>query len=502
MSAPTERLVSLPGGLRLPANKAISNGTDIVTVPLPELLVVPLRQHAGDAALPVVGIGEDVLGGAIIGEPDGAVSTFVHAPTSGRIVGIEHRPLPMRGEPNGPCLLIEPDGHDRSVDRAPPPADRTARLAAVHEAGLVGLGGAAYPTAQKLTQGLVGGIDTVILNGVECESYITCDDRLMRESPHAVLRGFVALLDLVDAKRGIIAVESDKPEAWQALNEAGADIPDDRLEWVKIPAIYPSGAEDQLIYLVTGREVPSGGLPGDLGILVQNAGTIAALDYLLSTGLPLTSRIVTVTGEGIERPGNYRVRFGTPIAAVVAAAGGYTAEAKRLLIGGPMTGVALTDDALPVTKACNCLLITGPAVALSPEPQRECIRCGECAAHCPVQLMPQSLYHYAPRGDIATLTGLGIEDCIECGCCDLVCPSHIPLTHLFREAKAAVRVRNHERERADRAERRFKAHVERSALAKDRASDLREQQRRGASGAAIEAIVKRKRRQPPDDDPS
>ncbi|MEM8983153.1 MAG: electron transport complex subunit RsxC [Pseudomonadota bacterium] len=491
MSAPTENLHSLPGGLRLPANKRLSNATQIIDVPVPTHLVVPLQQHSGETSLATVSVGDAVLHGSVIGEPEGAVGTYVHAPTSGSVISIEARQLPRRGEPHGICVIIESDGHDRRKTSTPPAKDRTALLAAVHAAGIVGLGGAVYPAAQKITQGLLSGIETVILNGVECESYITCDDRLMREQPTAVIRGLETLLDLTDAKRGIIAVESDKPEAWQALRDVGSR--DSRVEFVQIPAIYPSGAEDQLIYLVCGQEVPSGGLPGDLGILVQNVGTSAAITALVDSGHPLTSRIVTVTGEGVERPGNYRVRFGTPIADVVAAAGGYNSNAHRLLVGGPMTGFALTDDALPVTKSCNCLLVTGPAVQLSNEPRRECIRCGECAAHCPVRLLPQSLYHYSSRHDHAVLAELGLKDCIECGCCDLVCPSHIPLTQIFRDAKHSVAVDSHAKQRALRAEDRYRAHIARAESRSAVVADAREQKKRAASADAIAAIVQRRR---------
>ncbi|MEM1263310.1 MAG: electron transport complex subunit RsxC [Pseudomonadota bacterium] len=498
MSAPTENLRSLPGGLRLPANKRLSNGSEIIDVPVPKRLVVPLQQHSGETSLVTVAVGDRVLHGSIIGEPEGAVGTYVHAPSSGRVAAIEQRPLPKRGEPLGLCVIIAADGLDQSIECTAPSNDRTALLAAIHEAGIVGLGGAVYPAAQKITQGLLSGIDTVMLNGVECESYITCDDRLMREQPADVIRGLEILLELTDARRGIVAVESDKPEAWQALRDVGNIDP--RIEFVQIPAVYPSGAEDQLIYLVCGQEVPSGGLPGDLGILVQNVGTGAALSELMESGKSLTSRVVTVTGEGIEQPGNYRVRFGTPIADVVAAAGGYNRNAHRLLVGGPMTGFALTDDALPVTKSCNCLLITGPAVHLSDEPRRECIRCGECAAHCPVQLLPQSLYHYSSRNNHAVLDGLGLKDCIECGCCDLVCPSHIPLTQIFRDAKHSGAVYSNAKQRAVRAEDRYRAHVARAEGRDAAVADAREQKKRAASADAIAAIVKRRRPKPDDSD--
>ncbi len=504
MAAPTESLSQLPGGLRLPPNKRISNGSDIIDVPVPDELVIPLKQHAGDAARPCVQAGDRVLRGQIIGESEGALGACVHASSSGTVIGIENRHLPARGEPMVPAVIIRTDGHDTALKRDPDfrfdSKDTVGSLRAVQRAGIVGLGGAAYPTAQKIINGYESGIKSVILNGVECESYISCDDRLMREHAADVLRGGVILLDLLGAEVCVVAVESDKPEAWAALSAALSEQPDTRIELTQIPTVYPSGGEDQLVLLLTGQEVPSRSLPSDLGLLVQNVGTAAALSELERSGEPLISRIVTVTGEGVANPGNYRIRIGTPIADVVAAAGGYNDRAVRLIMGGPMTGVALTDDAMPVIKACNCLLITGPAVHLSAEPQRPCIRCGECAEHCPVKLLPQTLLRHAPVASVEELCSYGLDDCIECGCCDLVCPSHIPLTQIFRDAKKAVRIRTNEKLRADRARDRFEAHATRALEQQVLLTEDLGKKRRSASAAAIDAIIARKKRKSQDDE--
>ncbi len=497
MSAPTEGLAKIPGGLRLPANKRMSADREIRDVPVPPRLVIPLAQHVGEPAIATVKIGQTVTRGDVIGQADGAVSATVHASASGIVRRIGHHRVPGRNEPEVLCVEIETAGNQRTTT---PPVDTTAQdhstttvLRQIQAAGIVGLGGAVYPTAQKVASGYQTGIHTVILNGVECESYITCDDALMRAHSPDIIAGAAILIDSLDAERAVIAVESDKPVALSALHEALDRNPDDRISIVQVPTVYPSGGEDQLVMLLTGMEVPSGGLPNDLGILVQNVGTAAAVADAVLRSQPLVSRIVTMTGEGISEPGNYRVLIGTPIADVVAAAGGYNEHAKRLLVGGPMTGSALTSDDLPVTKACNCLLVTGPAVHLSTEPERACIRCGECAAHCPVRLLPQSLYQMASRHEDEALVGLGLNDCIECGCCDLVCPSHIALTETFRRAKNAVALRSSEKMRADRAKQRFEAHatraLEHQRVEKQKAATARAD----ASSDAIAAIIARKK---------
>lgn len=502
MSAPTENLSKLPGGLRMPPNKKLSTGNAIVDVPVPPVLTIPLLQHAGSAAEPVVTSGDWVKRGQPIGVAAGPVSSAIHASSSGTVREIGEFPIPGRGQPRVPCVVIETDGQDTpwpDCDAVANPleVEPDSLLQTIESGGIVGLGGAAYPTAAKLTEGVSSQIHTLILNGVECESYISCDDRLMREEALDILRGAALMQHAVGCSRSVIAVESDKHDAWEALGEAHTS-PDVSIELVQVPTVYPAGGEDQLVLLLTGEEVPSRGLPNDAGFLVQNVGTAYAVARLIDRGEPLISRIVTVTGEGVVNPGNYRVRLGTSIAEVVAVAGGYNERATRLIQGGPMTGVALTDDDLPVIKATNCLLITGAAIHLSPEPERPCIRCGECAAHCPVRLLPQQILRHAATVDTTARASRlaldSLDDCIECGCCDLVCPSHIPLTQIFRETKSTLRIQAHEKQKADLARKRFEAHAGRAHVAESEHREQLARKRRGVDNLAISAILERAKR--------
>ena len=504
MSAPTYDLGKLHGGLRLQAHKKGSTAQTILEVPIPSQLILPIEQHVGEPAQPVVGVGDRVLKGQLVAEPDGELGAPVHASSSGTVVAIESWPVSRRRGDKAPCIVIECDGKDEATPgigltdyASQAPADVLIRIL---DGGIVGLGGAVFPTAQKLMQARTCETEFLILNGVECEPYISCDDVLMRERAPEVLSGAQVLMHALQVDVCYVAVESDKPEAIARLGEVLADLNDSRIVLKQVPTIYPSGGEDQLVQLVTNREVPSGGLPTDVGCIVQNVGTAAAVHDWILRNEPLISRVTTITGDGVASPVNIRARIGTPIEEVIEFAGGYSDNVKHLIIGGPMTGKSVTTDEVPLVKASNCVL----AVAAAPSTSDElaCIRCGDCAAVCPVQLLPQQLFWYACADDEKKLREFGLTDCIECGCCDLVCPSHIPLTADFRIAKGRIRELADEKSRADRARRRFEARnlrVEQEQ--QDREAELARQKEsaKRAGPAAIAEILRRKQQDKKDD---
>lgn len=464
MSAPTFDLGKLHGGLRLPGEKAASTTAAIKQLPLPKQLILPLAQHVGEPAQPIVSIGESVLKGQIIAAADGVISAPVHAPSSGTVVAIEPWPVSRRLGDKAPCIIIDCDGDDRAFEGNEKISDyrelsRDALLQKILQGGIVGLGGAVFPTAQKLMQAITAPLQHLILNGVECEPYISCDDMLMREFGSDVVRGAQVIMHALDIDSCFVVIESDKPEALASIGNALAELQDPRLVLKQVPTIYPSGGEDQLVQLVTNREVPSGGLPSDVGCVVQNVGTAAAVHRWINLGEPLISRVTTVTGDGIREPCNVLARIGTPLSEVTAAAGGYTDRAATLVIGGPMTGKSISNDQVPLVKATNCVLVLSQPPSTGVE--SPCIRCGECAEVCPVQLLPQQLFWYACADNEVKLREYGLTDCIECGCCDLVCPSHIPLTADFRQAKGRVRELADEKARAERARQRFESRNER-----------------------------------------
>ena len=498
MTAPTYDLGMLHGGLRLPAHKSESTAQAVFELPIPAQLVLPIEQHAGEPAQPVVDVGDRVLKGQVVAEPDGGMGVPVHASSSGVVLAIESCPVSRRHGDTAPCIVIECDGEDqalpeskRSDYRELLPADL---LLQILEGGIAGLGGAVFPTAQKLMQARTAEVEHLILNGVECEPYISCDDMLMRTRAEKVIGGAQILMHSLQINTCLIVVESDKPEALRRLGEVLAEANDERIALKQVPTIYPSGGEDQLVQLVTNREVPTGGLPTDVGCIVQNVGTAAAVHDWIVGSEPLISRITTVSGDGVETPVNVRARLGTPIADVIKAVDGYRGEPKHLLVGGPMTGRSVTTDAVPLVKATNCILVLADAPSIGPE--RPCIRCGDCAAVCPVRLQPQQLLWFANADDEPRMREFGLTDCIECGCCDLVCPSHIPLTSDFRKAKGRIRELADQKARAERARRRFEARNERlHRERREREDELARQKAaaRSAGPAAIAEILERKR---------
>lgn len=479
MSAPTYDLGKLHGGLRLQGHKTASTASGIQHVPIPDVLALPLTQHVGDPAQPVVEIGESVGKGQLVAASEGSLSAPVHASSSGTVVAIEPWPVSRRLGATAPCIIIECDGEDRPCSNIEPIADfrqlpPEQLLQRILEGGIVGLGGAVFPTAQKLMQARTCELDYLILNGVECEPYISCDDLLMREYAREVITGGQILMHALNLNICYIAVESDKPQAIQCLVDRMSELGDERIVLKQVPTIYPSGGEDQLVQLVTNLEVPSGGLPSDVGCLVQNVGTASAICDWIENGQPLISRVTTVTGDGVSNPMNVLARIGTPLADVIAFAGGYTDRAQQLIVGGPMTGKSMTTDRVPLVKATNCILVLSAAPVIGDE--MPCIRCGNCADVCPIQLLPQQLFWYACADNEKKLRLHGLTDCIECGCCDLVCPSHIPLTANFRTAKARFQELADEKARAERARSRFEARNQRlEKEQQERAKELADQ---------------------------
>jgi Na+-translocating ferredoxin:NAD+ oxidoreductase subunit C len=458
------RLWRFHGGLKLDSRSGPAAASPIEILPLPPRLVLPLAQHIGQPAEPIVHSGERVLKGQPIARPVGYVGAKVHASSSGTVVEIGPQPVPHPSGLSATCIVIETDGRDQPWDGYQPLPDYLELSAAelrarVRATGVVGLGGAAFPTSVKLGAG--SGLKLLILNAAECEPYIGCDEALLRELPDEVVAGAQVLLKALGIARCCVAIEADKPEACQALNQAISAARENRIELVTVPAIYPEGGERQLIKVLTGEEVPARGVPPDIGYLCQNVGTAAAVARAVLHGEPLISRIVTVTGEGVVRPRNLEVRLGTPVAELVRACGGYTDDAAHLLMGGAMMGFPLADDAVPVVKGTNCIVVASQAEIRPRRSAMACIRCGECAVACPAQLLPQQLYWHARAGELDRLDDYHLFDCIECGCCDLVCPSQLPLTQYFRYAKTELWARERESLRSDLARERFEARRDR-----------------------------------------
>jgi electron transport complex protein RnfC len=492
------------GGLRLRHNKKISCQRPVEPCPLPTRLCLPLLQHLGAAATALVSPGEQVLAGQLIGRA-GETGACVHAPTSGRIESVEELAMAHPSGLPGPCIIIRPDGQDRWFPaeqtedwKTAKPADLRARI---RSGGIVGLGGAVFPTGRKADAAAGSGIHTLVINGAECEPYISCDEMLMREHPARIVLGSIMLQRAVDADQVIIAIEDQMGAVGTALKAAVREQGATGMRIIHIPTIYPEGGEKQLIQVLTGLEVPDGELPQALGMLCQNVATAAAVADLLEDGRPLVDRYVTVTGNGVVEPRNLRALLGTPIVDLVAACGGYTDDAARLVIGGPMMGYALASDREPVVKATNCVLVLEESDITRPQEEMPCIRCGECARVCPAQLMPQELHFRVRAGQLDEAVEWGLSACIECGCCDLVCPSHIPLVGWFRHGKGAWRRQSEERVSSDQARQRFEAREARLALAKTEKSerlarrkrDLKDKASREAQVAASIARAGRSR---------
>ncbi len=441
------------GGVHPPEHKAESNSLPIGAAPLPRRLVVPLRQHIGAPARPVVEVGDRVLKGQMIGAADGFVSAAVHAPTSGIVSAVDLHAVPHPSGLPDLCITIDADGEERWIERQPLDylaADRDAVRARLRDFGVVGLGGAVFPTSIKLDPGALR-IGTLVLNGAECEPWITSDDRLMRERAAEIVEGVKIMAHLVQPERVLIGIEDNKPEAVTAMRAACSGT---NFEVVAVPAQYPGGGEKQLIQVLTGKEVPSGGRPANIGVLCANAGTAYTVHRAVNHGEPVISRIVTVTGN-VEKPQNFEVLIGTPLSEMVQLAGGAKAGTSHYIVGGPMMGFDLNNLAVPVAKAVNCVIAASPAL-FPPKPAAvPCIRCGQCAEVCPASLQPMELFWFSQSRNFDKARAYNLFDCIECGCCSYVCPSHIPLVSYYRFAKSEIAAQEREKKAAEQAKARF-----------------------------------------------
>ncbi len=487
------------GGLRLAGHKAESSGAGLQPCAMPAVLHVSMLQHAGTPARACVAAGDLVAAGQRIGVAQGEVSADVHSPSAGRVLAVEPRALARFPGLDAVHVVIE-TGAAPAAQALPAldwqAGDPAALRERIRAAGVVGLGGAGFPTEGKLSVAR----ELLVLNGAECEPWIACDDALLREHADEVVRGGRLLARVVGAGRVLLAIEDTMPEALAAARAAVAAVGDDDIAVVEVPTIYPEGGERQLIQVLTGREVPRGGLPRDIGVIVQNVATARAAWRAVALGEPLASRVVTVTGRGVARPGNFVVPIGTPVSHLVEQAGGYTDAAARLLLGGPMMGQALAHDEFPIGKQDNCVLVLSADECADREPEMPCIRCGDCASACPAQLLPQQLLWHVRAGNLERAQDQGVFDCIECGCCDLVCPSHIPLTQPFRQAKLAIRTRAVETQRALAARERHDARGQRLQRESAERAERDEARKASTAGAdAVAAALERARATPPRD---
>ena len=456
-----QQLFKFNGGVKPDTNKTPSVQAPIGIAPLPKLLVVPLHQSIGGIPNPLVAAGERVLKGQRIGGPDKWISSAVHAPTSGTVIAVEER---IASHPSGlPTLsvVIEPDGRDEWIERTP--IDYSALepekvREILRDYGIVGLGGAVFPTHAKLTPAKSVPMDALVINGAECEPFMTCDDLLMRERPEEIVRGVGIFRDLLKPKRVLIGIEDNKPEAVAAMKAAVAKVGED-FEVIAVPTRYPAGGAKQLIRVLTGKDVPASKRSPEMGVQCFNVATAYTAWRAIAHGEPVLSRIVTVTGN-VEQPRNWEILLGTPIRDVIAL-GQPKADTNRFVMGGPMMGFELPNIDSPIVKAANCIIAGSAALFPPPPPEMPCIRCGACAEACPHELQPFEMYWFSRSKNFGKAQEYDIFDCIECGCCSYVCPSRIPLVQYFRFAKSEIWSRERDKNMADAAKVRFEFRNER-----------------------------------------
>lgn len=461
------------GGVHPRGNKHAS-GEPIEPLPLPERLYLPVQQHVGAPAEPVVKIGEPVFKGQLIALSQGAVSAPIHAPTSGIVAAIEPFTAPHPSGLPVRTVMLEPDGRDRWDPRLQggDPDRLTAEEIAdrVGAAGIVGMGGATFPAAVKLNLGQRSRVHTLVINGSECEPYLTCDDRLMQEQAAGIVDGARIMLRGLGARSVLVGIEDNKPEAIAAMTAAAKPWPEVKVR--AVPTRYPMGSGKQMIQALTGKEVPAGGRSADIGVVVHNVATALAVHRALRLGHPLVSRIVTVGGGAVQRSKNLEVPLGALVSDLVAYCGGLSETPARLLVGGPMMGQALPHTRVPVVKGTNGIIALSARESAVGD-VRPCIRCSRCVAACPSGLMPLEMAARIHADDLDGALDYGLQDCISCSACSYVCPSRIPLVHYFNFAKGELTARRIKQRRNEETRR----------LAEARRARLEAQEREKAEAA-------------------
>lgn len=433
------KLLTFKGGIHPPYRKEYSNQKQLEKAECPKVVYIPLQQHIGAPANAIVKVGDEVKLGQKIGEQQGFVSCNVHSSVSGKVIAIEQREVPGG---TGLCVVIENDFKDEIHESVKPKGNledlsKEEIVGIIKEAGIVGMGGATFPTHVKISPPPDKKIDVVILNGAECEPYLTADHRLMLENPEDVVFGLRALMKALNVEKGYIGIEVNKPDAIEAIQKVAKDY--SNIEVVSLEIKYPQGAEKQLIYACTGREVPSGGLPMDAGAVVNNVGTAAQIAKSIKTGMPLVDRITTITGNCITEPKNLITRVGTLVSEIIDQCGGFKENEKlgKVIMGGPMMGIAQYTTDIPTNKGSSGILCLNEEESRTPKPQN-CLRCGKCLTVCPAFLQPLYISAYSLRNDFTNAEEYRALDCIECGSCSFICPARRPLLQSIRNAKKEI----------------------------------------------------------------